>query len=379
MNFRLIIWLLIVCHSVKLLLELIYLSQNRHDYMNNRFILARVVDIIAWAIYAMSRASNVLLFGYLANTLLIMSSIIKIKEVLKVKKRYGKRMGIIFNLAIVAIPLINLFVSIRHSDSHGMRAIILYGISFLLWIYPSYILYYIRSSIVQKSIAVAYMSGLMSCIVISYISIKLISEDSFYIIDGISVINLLILYITLFLGNMSISLFFKEISANKMQQLADYDSLTNLMNRRRFIIESNDMIRVCARRKIIVTCLLIDIDDFKMINDTWGHQVGDTVLTKFAEQLKDMVELPSVVGRIGGEEFAVLLADVNKEKGFEIAESIRKRIELKSEDEDISYTISIGMSSLIPKENTSLDICYEQSDRSLYRAKRLGKNCVQAY
>jgi diguanylate cyclase (GGDEF)-like protein len=166
------------------------------------------------------------------------------------------------------------------------------------------------------------------------------------------------------------------------------DTLTGVNNRRFFeqrIVEELDR---CQRNFDPLSCLFLDIDFFKSINDVHGHQAGDLVLSLTAKAIKTQLRNNDVLARYGGEEFVALLSNIDKAKAFEIAERIRKTVEaliIKFNDTQLSVTISIGQSTHIPDRTalTKADDVASQlikcADTALYRAKHNGRNRVESY
>ena len=124
---------------------------------------------------------------------------------------------------------------------------------------------------------------------------------------------------------------------------------------------------------------MIDIDDFKKINDEHGHHVGDEVLVHFANTVKKALRSDDLFGRYGGDEFAILLPRTNEEHSAAVAERIRQVIEESAVDMDpqIKYTISVGVATIIPERDTDVDFMYKLSDNALYMAKEQGKTALQ--
>lgn len=174
------------------------------------------------------------------------------------------------------------------------------------------------------------------------------------------------------------------LEANKkLEELSTKDSLTNLFNRRYTSKVLEAEFNRAKRYKNPLSCLLIDIDYFKKINDVYGHSFGDKVLVYFSSFLLEMTRSTDVVTRYGGEEFLVILPDVNIHGAKDFAERLRDGISKRSiEDKDmninIAMSISIGVSSF--GEYTCVkDELINQADKALYEAKRSGRNKVCCY
>lgn len=170
----------------------------------------------------------------------------------------------------------------------------------------------------------------------------------------------------------------KEQIDLELIKLASTDELTGIFNRRTFIISAKRSIAYFVRRKEPISFLLIDIDNFKNVNDTYGHNIGDITLRDFADKTKEQLREYDLFGRYGGDEFAILLPGSDKNDSYNIAERIRKAIEESSINEcaTIKYTVSIGIISMIPDEKTDITMLCKLSDKALYKAKANGRNCV---
>lgn len=133
------------------------------------------------------------------------------------------------------------------------------------------------------------------------------------------------------------------------------------------------------KTKTELCVLMIDIDNFKNINDSYGHNAGDKVLKEFANTIRENVRGCDEVIRYGGEEFIVILYRCNVNYATNIAEKLRQKVKLLKipEIENISFTVSIGVSTL--KENENLTEAIEKADRAMYLAKKEGKDCVKTY
>jgi len=173
---------------------------------------------------------------------------------------------------------------------------------------------------------------------------------------------------------------FIQKQQKELEMLAHFDPLTGLSNRRYFdrIVETS-LMSFCE--KSITGCIIIlDIDDFKKINDTYGHIAGDMALIQLAALLKDNLTISDTISRLGGEEFIILLPDKTLEESFVIAEKLRILVEQHTfilEEKHVHFTASFGVSILYDKKEKALNSYYSLADRALYRAKRKGKNRVE--
>ena len=179
---------------------------------------------------------------------------------------------------------------------------------------------------------------------------------------------------------------FRAISQNEVLQfqlarLAQTDSLTDLANRRSFMELAGKELSRTLRYGGALSLLMIDVDFFKKINDVHGHACGDRVLQQLSELFRLELRNIDVVGRLGGEEFSVVLAQTDRVQAMEVAERLRQTIaeycmEL-ADGTTLRFTVSIGVASLFGTE-TSVEGLLSQADRALYEAKRDGRNNVKA-
>jgi two-component system cell cycle response regulator len=167
----------------------------------------------------------------------------------------------------------------------------------------------------------------------------------------------------------------------KIMTLANTDVLTNVLSRRAFMERMDEEVQRASRENTNLSFLITDIDHFKNVNDTYGHQAGDVVLKMIANQFKLFSRPYDFVGRYGGEEFVVGIpgADSLQTKG--IAERMRKRLEqldmlLPKQTESIRITASFGVANLRVKTGEDLDSLIKRADDALYKAKKEGRNCV---
>jgi diguanylate cyclase (GGDEF)-like protein/PAS domain S-box-containing protein len=168
-----------------------------------------------------------------------------------------------------------------------------------------------------------------------------------------------------------------EEANDQLRKLAVTDELTGLRNRRSFEERLVMEFSMARRRKRALSVLLIDVDNFKLINDRYGHAAGDEVLRRLGMVLRTTVRLPDLPARYGGEEFVILLPESGEESAMGLAKRVMQRVAAEPW-ENQPLTISIGMAAM----NESLESGFqlvELADEALYAAKRAGKNRVMAH
>jgi diguanylate cyclase (GGDEF)-like protein len=164
----------------------------------------------------------------------------------------------------------------------------------------------------------------------------------------------------------------------KMQQLSIYDSLTGIYTRRYFMMRYLEEFKRAKKFNLNLSFLMVDIDHFKKINDTYGHLVGDIVLKEVARVIKESIREIDFVARFGGEEFSIILPETDKAGAIMVGERICSRIsteKIRAFDEILNATISVGVASY-PQNTLHSDVLIEVADRALYKAKVSGRNRV---
>ena len=175
--------------------------------------------------------------------------------------------------------------------------------------------------------------------------------------------------------------YFKQMRLKEQLQLLSItDSMTKLFNRRYFENTAEHYFESVKRNKTDLSLIMIDVDNFKQVNDNYGHKIGDLVLIELANILLNQSRKSDIVCRFGGEEFIILLPQTNLEGADFMAEKIRKYIEKSilslDDSKQLKFTISLGVSQVNILVDKNIEDCIKRSDDALYEAKDLGKNRV---
>ena len=212
------------------------------------------------------------------------------------------------------------------------------------------------------------------------LTLKLILKEYFFVI-----LSTLILIIGLLLFNSYLKALItkktKELrKVNKqLETLAQTDELTKIPNRRQFMKLFEKYFDVAKRNETPLVLLALDIDWFKTINDTYGHDVGDEVLKLFTKTVEKSLRKSDIFARIGGEEFSILLQNTTLEHSHLLAKKLCKEIEetpyILEDGTKVIYTLSIGM-SVLNQEHNNLPQLLKSADKALYKAKEQGRNRV---
>jgi len=213
-------------------------------------------------------------------------------------------------------------------------------------------------------------------IIITFNSVPLDDFMNAGYIDAISLITLQLFVVT---SCLSLSWSASQQLAQKLKVQATIDSLTTLYNRRAFEEFAEKEVNRAEREQTFISIILMDIDLFKMVNDTHGHQIGDKVLQEFSIRLKDSLRPYDILARYGGEEFMLLLPDTNIDTALTIAEKLRVTISQPifcvENSLELDVSASFGVASTCGKA-INWPALVEEADRALYLAKKNGRNRV---
>jgi len=173
----------------------------------------------------------------------------------------------------------------------------------------------------------------------------------------------------------------RAILYQKVQEMATMDSLTHIFSRRYWFERSGQELQRSSKFKYRCSCLMLDVDHFKDINDRYGHLVGDAILVEVSRMIGENIRQIDLLGKYGGEEFCLLLTETDTESAVLAAERIRGAVEqkvIRAYDESLKATISIGVSAF-PGDASDLSGLIDAADAALYKAKESGRNKVCVY
>ncbi len=166
----------------------------------------------------------------------------------------------------------------------------------------------------------------------------------------------------------------------ELKLLASTDPLTKLFNRRYFLQVSESILDLDKRNQTDTAIIMLDIDSFKKVNDTYGHKVGDDVLVSLSKLLEELSRKSDIVSRWGGEEFIILLPNTTLDGATVIAEKIRAAVQshvvLLEDAKELKFTVSIGVSCVDNEKDNSIEAASQRADVALYEAKNGGRNKV---
>lgn len=376
-----IILLLAIGHLLSGILMIAYTFGKKREHPVNLFLLSKFLEFSAWVLIICRGRIHDFFSVLLANYALVIGTTFEVMAFLSLIGCYNhilkRAYGALVASFVICFNIIFLFFNV---ESSRVMLISIYVV--LLWFFPIYKMLIDRNaSILQRIFAILYGVALLAFLVRALAvfgigeSMTLTSSNFFNAVAFLSI------YTIMLIGSIGFILLAKEKADLKLYMSATFDQMTGIYNRASVISNAKALISLHARKGRPISLLMIDLDHFKVINDSYGHQVGDIVLKEFSQNIKEQLRSYDLFGRFGGEEFIILLPETGLDKAVEIAERLRISIEHSPVcfDHEIFYTISIGGVSIIPDQDTAIETLFNHSDKALYRAKETGRNRVEFY
>jgi diguanylate cyclase (GGDEF)-like protein len=217
--------------------------------------------------------------------------------------------------------------------------------------------------------------GVIVSLIYFFLMISIFYLRTKYFASHVNLNMLLVESITVYFAALVFGALYELIRISRMERLkyfSNHDPLTGIANRRFFYQHGVIELEKSKRFKQNLSVLMLDLDDFKKLNDKYGHAKGDDILIRFCLIVKKFVRKSDIFARIGGEEFVIMLYNVNKDSALLLGEKILKAVETANFDMPETLTVSIGCAER--KENDTLDSLLKRADDALYEAKNKGKN-----
>ncbi|MCK9490948.1 MAG: sensor domain-containing diguanylate cyclase [Sulfurimonas sp.] len=304
-----------------------------------------------------------------------------IQTIFKIEEKYKFEHKLLFS--IIGVSLANFLYGLLDFTSalEILSLSLSYALIIFMWISISL---YLKGDKLIKIFLIAhtfYLSFSVYALLyyIGFVSSNYISSHGTSI--GLIIEALLLSYLVAY----KFKLMEEEKEEQKLKQielklLASTDPMTKLYNRRYFTEISQEVLYISKRESKDLSILMIDIDRFKRVNDTFGHQFGDEVLINLSRLLLDSQRKSDIVCRYGGEEFVILLPNTALQDATNLAEKLRKAVEsltlISPKNEDFNFTVSIGVAQIDVENEQNIELALKRADDALYEAKNSGRNRV---
>ncbi|KYZ75673.1 hypothetical protein AXX12_10695 [Anaerosporomusa subterranea] len=369
-----VIIVLILGHCLSiffLAFDLFQYETTKYDYL---FLLGRALQAIAWGLIVAREVLPIWLSFSVGNSVLFLGWMMESLAVISLKYVVTTRCTAVY-ASIVAFSQLALWPIFGMEQT--VAVLVASFLSAFMFLIPGRVLLFSRhrSSPLQKILGAMYC---LCCSAVLWRGVDVWIQGGYRLFAAkpSQVVPLLALGGLLLIGCLGYVLVKKEKLSREMKTYADTDLLTNLYNRRAFLLLANQLIKSAIRKNESVALMIIDIDHFKRINDRYGHGVGDGIIANLAQVMRVNMRQSDIACRYGGEEFVILLPDCDKTTAVQAAERLRLAVERATPD-FIFYTVSIGVSAATGKQ-IRLENVINQADMAMYKAKDMGRNRVQS-
>ncbi len=338
--------------------------------------------------FSEDESTDELRFRLLSYGLLLSIFVSSIAPILMVLHILPIKIFILFLDLFLLVVSITLFVLLRSNKVHYTLVlsgylILIYGLILLLNLQGSIdslrLLWFLLLLVIGFLIGNVWIGISVSVIVV--ITVVILFSTTFGFSAKVALVNFfevhLVLTTLLFLYTKRTNNYAHKLKEQNvlLEKLASTDTLTGIYNRRFLFELAHKYLEKAKRANTNYTLIALDIDHFKNVNDTYGHNIGDNALKAFANAVKFMLREGDLFGRTGGEEFSVIIMDSDKNNSYIVAEKIRTEVEkIICDIHEIHITVSIGI-AFLQADDTLEDIMI-RADKCLYRAKENGRNQV---
>lgn len=377
MDVKTILVLLIIGHLSTILVIYGYSHKNPTKTLS-LYILTQVLFFIAYFLFLIRSLFISPWTIIISNTAIVLAFYAQSATLLNAMNKWNEQIRKKYILFLTPSMLVFYYFSFVKPDEN-IRVILITALLLLILVYPTLCLIKQQNrSMVHLTITFAYLFSFLSSGV--RIINALVSNNGMTFLtpslnNTLAFINF---YLFMIINSIGILLLIKEQDDLKLLEAATFDELTRLYNRRYLLQIFDKTLELHKRNQKPMTIILLDLDHFKKINDTYGHEQGDLVLKIFSETLSQQLRTYDVFSRFGGDEFIFLLPETNVEYGLKIAERVKNEINHLSVNE-IKITASQGLYSTVPSADDDFSTFFKRADQALYLSKEAGRDCITVW
>lgn len=367
---------LLIGYLIALVLTLAYWNGNMRLGTLKVYVGAKSMQAVALFLVSMRGSIPGTLSILLGNSILFVVYTLEICVLLQLQHVLTTRMKWVYTFLTAGSIAGFLFIFLFDNEEEIRIAFgsILVAVIFL----PSYRLLVARGASPLARVMGGLYFGVAICLLVrSGTAVLGYKWASFYTPNEYQLPTLLVLFLIIVVGHTGVVLLMKEQSHRELVQMANQDDLTGALNRRTFALRAERQLKQCAKMREPLSYLIFDVDRFKIINDTYGHYVGDQVLQHLTSRVRKHLGADDLLVRYGGDEFGILLPGRGERDSAQFAELLISELEAREGHQvPVSYSISVGVLTVIPDAELHLESLYITCDQALYAAKRDGRNRV---
>ncbi len=377
LDMKTIFVILVTGHVFTVFLISAYWRDHRTDKTVTTFFLAKCVQALSWTLLTLRGGISDVFTISVSNTLLFLGTSFEMMAILRLLNVLTKRIKIAY-LIMTIINIVTFHLAILFFNVESNRiAVASFGTAILMILPVYHLVYKYKPSRLRRILGVFYLFLAVALCGRGIVTLFSTHTWSFFTPGFFQTLSFIGLYLVMLIGNTGFILILKEQADQELIRLASYDDLTGALNRRVFFSEAKKCLLACSKNNRPISLILFDIDYFKKINDRYGHDVGDQVLRELSRKIREYISEDHYFSRFGGDEFAILLPETDEEQSMKLAREICNGIEKESLTEwELSYTVSMGILTIVPTIETELETMYVACDQALYEAKRNGRNGV---
>lgn len=342
--------------------------------------LAKLVQALGWLLMYLRGSISDLLSVILGNSLLFIGYFMDGQELLHLIGQKTKKTNLI-QRSILAVSIVGYICMELLLGQPNIRVSLSSISVFAILLIPTLRLARNENNgRFKKYLGSAYLFFILLLLPRAITSL-LFSEMDLFTSNVIQNASFIVVLMIMFFSSIAMLLLMKEDAYDQTEKMAAMDFLTNIPNRRSFMLAASTYFEWHKRTTEDVSVLFLDIDYFKKVNDKYGHAFGDEVLVNFAGIIGKYTREADFFCRYGGEEFLIFLSSSNAEQGMQVCDRIHEAVEqaVFPAHPDFHYTISIGLVSGIPTPGEKLVDFIHKSDAAMYRAKETGRNRTVLY
>lgn len=380
LDIQTLVYLFIFGNLFILLLTTNYRRNAAKDVSSTLFIRSKGVQFLFWCSFLLWDYVPRAIAIPLSNVLILIGCCLEIIALLLMMGIHSYKIKLYYLTLAIGSSLTFSIVALFFNHS-SLRIACTSMWSVLFVIYPAYHLT-VNSKGAPLQRILGYLFYTFAGIMLVRAVVALIWEPDMHVFTAnlVQYLYYLGMYLLMIVGAAAFILLSNEHSYVKLKRIASYDELTGILNRGAFLQEAEARLEKAADQQEYFSFLLLDLDHFKEINDTFGHDIGDVVLEDFASTIKDHLSNGDLFGRLGGEEFAVVLCGLDEASCDRKAEALREAtVNISAKRIPQGITVSIGVITIIPDQEMLINKLYKLSDKALYQAKQEGRNRVIRY